>query len=121
MRLVNGGCPYPYHYKAATGNTAELMLDALPLGLRAESEYGTLKCELEVGDRVVFCSDGIIEAQDEDEQIFGFERTQDAVNRLSSIGLPAAQIIEELLQEVDAFRGAADQHDDQTILVVEVT
>ena len=121
MRLVNGGCPYPYHYRAATGNTAELMLDALPLGLRAGSEYGALECELEVGDRVVFCSDGIIEAQDEDEQIFGFERTQDAVNRLSSMGLPAAQIIEELLREVDAFRGGAEQHDDQTVLVVEVT
>ena len=121
MRLVNGGCPYPYHYRAATGNTDELMLDALPLGLRAGSEYDALECELEVGDRVVFCSDGIIEAQDEDEQIFGFERTQDAVNRLSSMGLPAAQIIEELLREVDAFRGGAEQHDDQTVLVVEVT
>ena len=121
MRFVNGGCPYPYHYKAATGNTDELMLDALPLGLRAESEYGVLECELEVGDRVVFCSDGIIEAQDEDEQIFGFERTLDAVNRFASMGLAAPQIIDELLQEVDAFRGSADQHDDQTILVIEVT
>jgi serine phosphatase RsbU (regulator of sigma subunit) len=30
-------------------------------------------------------------------------------------------MIEELLREVDAFRGDAEQQDDQTILVVEVT
>jgi serine phosphatase RsbU (regulator of sigma subunit) len=121
MRLVNGGCPYPYHYQAATGKTRELTLGALPLGLRAECEYDGLDCQLDVGDRVVFCSDGIIEAMDDDGQLFGFERTQDTVNRLSLEGLPATQMIEELLREVDAFRGDAEQQDDQTILVVEVT
>ena len=121
MRLVNGGCPYPYHYQAATGKTRELTLGALPLGLRAECEYEGLDCQLDVGDRVVFCSDGIIEAMDDDGQLFGFERTQDTVNRLSLEGLPATQMIEELLREVDAFRGDAEQQDDQTILVVEVT
>ena len=121
MRFVNGGCPYPYHYKAATGKTHELVLSALPLGVRAESKYGALECDLEVGDRVVFCSDGIIEAQDEDDQIFGFERTLDSVNRFASMGLSAPKIIDALLQESDAFRGLSDQHDDQTILVIEVT
>ena len=96
-------------------------MPALPLGLRTDPEYPVSEVKVATGDRIVFCSDGIIEAQDEDEQIFGFERTQDAVNRLSSMGLPAAQIIEELLREVDAFRGGAEQHDDQTVLVVEVT
>jgi len=93
----------------------------MPLGLRAECEYDGLDCQLDVGDRVVFCSDGIIEAMDDDGQLFGFERTQDTVNRLSLEGLPATQMIEELLREVDAFRGDAEQQDDQTILVVEVT
>jgi serine phosphatase RsbU (regulator of sigma subunit) len=120
MRVVNGGCPYPYHFKNSTQSTEEIILDALPLGLREKSQYEISDRKLEKGDRVVFCSDGIVEVHDESENMFGFDRTRDTINRLSANNLTANEIVNGILEEVDSFRGSADQDDDQTIVVVEV-
>ena len=121
IRLVNGGCPYPYHYVAATSEVHEVENSALPLGLRAGSEYAGVDCELAIGDRIVFCSDGIIEAGNVDGQLFGFDRTRLAVERLAKQGLTAESMVDTLLAEVDAFCDGTEQDDDQTIVVIEVT
>ena len=120
MRVTNGGCPYPYHYSARTGAVEEVRLDAFPLGLRPESDYAVVEVELAPGDRLVLCSDGIIEAAGEDAEIFGFERTAAAIGAAAVADLAAAQVIERLLDEVDRFCGAGEQHDDQTIVVLGV-
>ena len=99
---------------------AKITLDAFPLGLRQEAQYEQIAVDLSPGDRVVFCSDGIIEAGSEGEEIFGFERTQEAIGRAAGEGLPAPGLIDYLLREVDAFCGPVEQHDDQTIVVLEV-
>jgi len=62
LHLANGGCPYPYHFRASTGEISELQLDAYPLAIRPDSEYQTIDIQLEAGDCIIFCSDGIIEA-----------------------------------------------------------
>lgn len=121
IRLVNGGCPYPYHYVAATSEVYEVENSALPLGLRVGSEYTGVDCELATGDRIVFCSDGIIEAGNADGQLFGFDRTRFAVERLAKQGLTAESMVDALLAEVDAFCDGTEQDDDQTIVVIETT
>ncbi|MBI2505707.1 MAG: SpoIIE family protein phosphatase, partial [Candidatus Latescibacteria bacterium] len=59
--FANAGCPYPYHDRAAAGEVVELQLDAYPLGVRPDTAYKVIEVQLEPGDRVVFCSDGIID------------------------------------------------------------
>ena len=118
LRLVNGGCPYPYHYRASSEDVVELHLDAFPLGVRPESEYGVVEINLDPGDRIVFCSDGIIEAENGIEEMFGFERTAEAISRAAGLGVGSKEFIEHLLSEVDAFCGNAEQGDDQTIIVL---
>ena len=120
IRVTNGGCPYPYYYSATTGQVDELRLDAFPLGLRAESEYGVIEIELAPGDRIVLCSDGIIEAQQEEGEIFGFERTADVIGQAARENVPATVMIERLLGAVDLFTGIGEQLDDQTIVVLGV-
>ena len=120
IRVTNGGCPYPYYYSATTGQVDELRLDAFPLGLRAESEYGVVEIELAPGDRIVLCSDGIIEAQQEEGEIFGFERTADVIGQAARENMPATVMIERLLGAVDLFTGIGEQLDDQTIVVLGV-
>jgi hypothetical protein len=52
----------------------------LPLGVIAESEYEQTAFQLNRGDRLVFLSDGVVEAMNAAGELFGFERTQQMSN-----------------------------------------
>jgi serine phosphatase RsbU (regulator of sigma subunit)/ligand-binding sensor domain-containing protein len=119
-RLANGGCPYPYHYRAATGDIAELQAEAYPLGVRPDTEYPAVEAQLEPGDRIIFCSDGIVEAENADGQLFGFERTADTILRGCKKGLNAEDLLAQIVDEVKAFSGEVPQGDDQTIVVLQI-
>ena len=120
FRLSNGGCPYPYHFKAASGDISELQVDAYPLGVRAEATYPVIEAQLESGDRIVFCSDGIIEAENSQEEMFGFERTAETIKKGCQDDQSAPQLLDYLISEVKSFTGETPQGDDQTIVVLRV-
>tara|TARA_Y100001934_G_C12003105_1_gene608608 strand:+ start:169 stop:432 length:264 start_codon:yes stop_codon:yes gene_type:complete len=83
------------------------------------SKYATTELELEKGDVMVFCSDGIVEANKGDE-IYGFDRTTDCVQSASSANDNAEQIAKQIFAEVDSFVQNEDQNDDQTVVVLKV-
>ena len=118
MRISNGGCPYPYFYKASNQSVDELSLSAFPLGVRDGSTYEVLEVPLDSGDVIVFCSDGIIEAAGKGDELFGFERVARIVGEAGIEGSNAEQIIDNLFSELDAFSDGYEQDDDQTIVVV---
>ena len=120
MRVANGGCPHPYHYRAAISEIAELEVDAYPLGVRAETTYEVLEVNLETGDYVIFCSDGIIEAGNVEEDIFGFEQTAEVIQQGCQEGLSAEGLIDRLISAVKDFTGDVPQGDDITCMVVRV-
>ena len=120
LHLSNGGCPYPYHYRAASHKVVELEMDAYPLGIRPDTAYQTIEIQLAPGDRVVFCSDGIIEAGNTDEDMFGFERTAETIRKGCQEGLPAEALIDRLIGAVKDFAGDAPQGDDMTVVVLKV-
>ena len=121
MRVSNGGCPYPYHYKAASGTVEELRLDAYPLGVSPETTYDVLDVKLERGDRVVFCSDGIIEAGVPEQEVFGFTRTAETIRQLSAKrDRSSEELIDGLIGEVSEFAGNISASDDMTCVVVTV-
>lgn len=120
LRLSNCGCPYPYHYKATSGEVLELQMDGYPLGIRSDASYTTLDVLLEAGDFVVFCSDGIIEAANSEEEIFGFEQTAETIRAGCAEGLSAEALIDRLISAVQTFAGDEPQGDDITCVVVRV-
>lgn len=120
FRFSDAGCPYPYHYRAATGEVTELRVDAYPLGVRPDTTYRVIEIQLEPGDRVVFCSDGIIEATNAGGEMFGFERTAEVVRRGCAEDLSAEALLARIIQEVKAFSGEVPQGDDQTAVVLKV-
>jgi ligand-binding sensor domain-containing protein/serine phosphatase RsbU (regulator of sigma subunit) len=118
LRMANSGCPYPFHYRAATGDVVELQLDAYPLGINPTSDYPVVEVRLESGDRVVFCSDGIIEAANEIDEQFDFDRTAETIRRGCAQNLSSEGLIEMIFAEVESFAGETPQGDDQTIVVL---
>ena len=113
------GC-YPYLYRKATDTVEELQLDVYPLGVKLDSSYEVLDVKLQPGDRVVFCSDGIIEAGVPSE-MFGFERTSEAIRNLCSDRDSSSEaIIAGILDQVSEFTGDVAAADDMTCVVVGV-
>jgi len=120
MRLANAGCPYPFHFCAASGEVAELEANAYPLGASPETDCVVLEQPLQKGDRVVFCSDGLLEAADVEGRLFGFERAARVIRQGCSEGMGAEELVEEIVEEVCGFAGNAPQVDDQTVVVIAV-
>ena len=68
---------------------------------------------------MVFCSDGIVEASDARERMFGYERLEKTVCQACVEGLAPEALIDRLLDEVGGFVGEMPQRDDQTIVVLQ--
>jgi len=75
VTIANAGHLSPYR----DGREVALMPN-LPLGVIAEAEYDASTFQLSRGDRLVFLSDGVVEAQNDEGELFGFERTQQVSN-----------------------------------------
>jgi sigma-B regulation protein RsbU (phosphoserine phosphatase) len=73
--IANAGHLGPYR----DGRELEL-LPGLPLGVLADSQYEQTNFQLDHGDRLVFLSDGVVEAQNAEGELFGFDRTQQVSN-----------------------------------------
>jgi phosphoserine phosphatase RsbU/P len=75
MVVANAGHVHPYR----DGREMELAAD-LPLGVIPNIQYEQATFQLEVGDRLIFLSDGVVEASNAHGELFGFERTQQVSN-----------------------------------------
>lgn len=60
MEIVNAGHVTPYLFRDSTLTTLELRVD-LPLGLFADTAYGSTTVSLEPGDRIILVTDGMLE------------------------------------------------------------
>jgi PAS domain S-box-containing protein len=66
---------------------------------------------------IIFTSDGIVEAQNEKGELFGFERLETTI--LEIITTRNAQAITDyIIQAAQNFTGSSEQHDDMTVVVV---
>lgn len=100
--LANAGHLPPY----LDGREVELP-GALPLGVKADEEYETVCVQLAAGARLTFYSDGIVEAQNAEGELFGFERSRELAMQ------PVTKI-------VDAARRFGQQDDMTAIAVTRV-
>ena len=70
--------------------------------------------DMEPGDSIFVYTDGVTEATNKDEQLFGEERLNEALNR--NAGLKPGALLPEITKEIDEFVGEAPQFDDITML-----
>jgi phosphoserine phosphatase RsbU/P len=90
----------------------------LPIGIVDEVEYKETHLQLALGDRLVFYTDGIVEAMNGEGEIFGFDRLLEVVQEGRSMS--ADSLLKEILDDVNRFAGGTAQHDDLTVIVVAV-
>ena len=102
--------------KTAEPTLVETVGDTFPLGILDEANYEETQLQMEPGDKVVYYTDGIVEAMNKHEDMYGFDRLHEVVK--SSPAETAEALMNDIIRSVSDFTGAAPQHDDLTIIVV---
>jgi hypothetical protein len=93
VTLANAGHVAPYC------NGEEIATPpGLPLGLTAEADWEEIQVPLQPGDRLLWISDGVMEARNEKQELLGFERTQKLAKHPAS---EIARTAQEFGQEDD--------------------
>ena len=116
LEWANAGQHYPVIKSG--GRVSKFEKDGgLPLGMMPDASYSDYQLELQAGDIAIFYSDGIVEAENEAEEMYGAERLEQIVTHIDS-RTNAEEIIESILQDVADFVGDAEQYDDMTVVVV---
>ena len=116
LTVANSGAVPPLLCR--DGQSVNVQAEGFPLGLFPDVTYEEYNVATRPGDAIVFVSDGILDAENEKEEMYGQERLAGllCVHR----DLPALAIADAILEDVARFQGAKDRFDDETIIVLRV-
>jgi phosphoserine phosphatase RsbU/P len=116
IRHTNAGHLYPYLLRRGAQHPVAIESPSFPLGVRETIQTHTVETDLKEGDAIVYLSDGIVEAQDENGDPLGFDQLE-ALLATQNEGTPDA-IRDSILQAVARHSGSRPADDDRTVMVV---
>jgi len=115
LEYINAGHPSPFLIR--NGVAEDVFTEgSYPVGLVPEAEYTTVCLKLEPGDTLVLFSDGVTEAMDPAEQLFGVPRLKEVL--MGQMQTPLDELQRLVLEAVENFAHGASQADDLTLLLV---
>ena len=112
---ANGGQPYPILKRG--NEIIEIENSELPLGSMKSVQYESITFDLVEDDVLIFHSDGLIEALNSDEEMYGDERLKVSVSQMPD-ECSAEEVIQHIVEDVQRFVEGAEQYDDLTLVVV---
>ena len=109
-----GGCA-PIYYSHSSKTAKELKLQSSALGMFKKATFDEIKVQFEPGDAIVMYSDGIIEAQNSEDEEFGYERLRDLVCECYT--QDSKQLYDRIYEAYIKFIGHVPPNDDMTIQI----
>ena len=111
--MTNTGCD-----DSAARVVKTIEAEGFPLGLFPGAVYEEFTFATQPGDMVVFFSDGIVDAENADHEMFGTDRLNKV---LEAQPCPtAASTVEAVLAAVTDFQAGTEHFDDETVVVLRV-
>ncbi|MBD04560.1 MAG: hypothetical protein CME24_09475 [Gemmatimonadetes bacterium] len=86
----------------------------------SEKDLGCIRLRIHGGDYLVLYSDGIPEAINPSDEMFGYDRTIETVREACVEGISAEDLVERLMSKAREFAGEEPQADDMTCVVVKI-
>ena len=114
---VNAGHEMPFISKSGGDFEPYKIRAGFVLAGMEDMRYRAGSMILEPGDKIFQYTDGVTEATDVNNRLFGMDRLKESLNRVKD-GTPH-QILSAVKADIDAFVGEADQFDDITMLCLE--
>ena len=118
LTLASAGMPSTIFYRAKFANVEEVELKGIPLGGFLDFPYKQKKIDLEIGDTVLFMSDGLPETFNKQDEMLGYEKAiklfEEAANKSPE------EIISYLVNAGNKWANGRIQDDDITFVVLKV-
>ena len=107
----------PYICKAGGNFEAYKIRPGFVLAGMEDMRYKAGTMQLEVGDKIFQYTDGVTEATNINNELYGMDRLGVILNKVKN-GTPH-EILPAVKRDIDEFVGEADQFDDITMLCLE--
>ena len=125
LKVANAGSVQPLFVSAAPDGSLDvrtIRAEGFPLGLFPEATYEEFTLATRPGDRIVFYSDGIVDAIDAVGQMYGDERLCMLLQSLPNGETDTAQAtVNTILNSVSTFQSGTAHFDDETVVVLRAT
>ena len=115
LEFINAGHPSPFLIRRGAADEA-FTEGSFPVGLVPEAQYTAACLKLEPGDTLVLFTDGVTEAMDPDDELFGVPRLKKVLT--GQVECPLEHLQKCVLEAVENFTRGARQADDLTLLIV---
>jgi sigma-B regulation protein RsbU (phosphoserine phosphatase) len=99
-----------------TGSIERLEAGGMPLGVLEDAVYESGERVLEPGDWLAIFTDGVVEAENLQQQEYGEMRLLSMLH--SGAMTTPAMLLNSILADLDRFVGTAPQHDDVTCVLM---
>jgi serine phosphatase RsbU (regulator of sigma subunit) len=106
----------PILARSQANEVVEFEKGGIALGAMTEIHLDEEYVQLEPGDCLLLYTDGVTEAFNIQDQMYGMDRLLQTLNKI--IGEPASIVLETLEADLESFRGEAPLSDDTTILAI---
>jgi serine phosphatase RsbU (regulator of sigma subunit) len=116
VTFANGGHTRPLWLHAATGEVTELRSDGIILGSFDEIDVEEKEGIIDPGDVLLLYTDGVTDAADENDQLFGKHRLVEILTAQPEAS--AGRLAAAVLDAIEHFTGSTPQSDDLTILIL---
>ena len=117
LTYVNAG-HNPQFVLKPRGSISPLTSTGLPIALLPGKGYKESSIEIAPGDLLFFYTDGLVETENEQGDMFGPERLQALLSKEHEHGIDA--VLERIEDAVRQFRGKAEPFDDATMMALQI-
>lgn len=118
VEFATGGVTPVMYWDNEAKTFTQLSVTSEPIGVEKSTEYKDFVQKVKSGDIIVTYTDGLTESLNDKGQQYGKESLERIIKaNCNSSGKDIANLIKA---DVKNFAGEADQHDDQTLLVIKI-
>ncbi len=116
----NAGHNYPLLYRKQKGfDWLKTRPDFVIAGMEG-IPFGDHTVEMKPGDRLFLYTDGVTEALNRKEELYGDDRLMETLNRPETAAMSLDELVAYMKADIASFADGAEQADDITMLVMEI-
>lgn len=105
-------------YSSGDKSLKQISTPSEPLGVSKDAIYKNIKLNLQKGDIIVTCTDGVIEALNENGVQYSTENLKKVIIKNSNAN--AKEISNKIKDDLKKYCGITQQYDDQSLLAIKI-